>query len=113
MACGLFNLMEDFILKEVNYSQQYGYSSRAKRYMRRKLNKELAPFIEDEPEHSDVSSDTEVNVDIDISHFNDSMLLSKNVDICLSITYICVLVTFYGSIIYITQAYTIHQSKTC
>ena len=45
MACGLFELMEQFILDEIDYSQKYGYSSRAKRYMRRKLNKELAPYI--------------------------------------------------------------------
>ena len=46
MDLGLFHLMEDFILKEVDYSQEYGYSSRAKRFMKRKLNKELTPYLE-------------------------------------------------------------------
>ena len=105
MDCGLFHLMEDFILKEVDYSQQYGYSSRAKRYMRRKLNKELAPYVE---------SDTPENVDSDESNMSDNVeyVPQINVDICIAITYICCLVSFYGSIIYITQAYT-YENKEC
>jgi hypothetical protein len=114
MDCGLFHLMEDFILKEVDYSQKHGYTSRAKRYMRRKLNRELAPFVEDQQDkvdQVDKESDTESETELDKIRFNESILISsKNLDICIGITYICILVTFYGSIIYITQAY---DSKTC
>jgi hypothetical protein len=115
MACGLFNLMEDFILREVDYSQQYGYSSRAKRYMRRKLNKELAPFIEDEMQ-LDKSSDTEIetSTDIDMRNFNKSILMSsRSVDICLSIVYICIIATFYGTTMYMVQTYSMEQNKKC
>lgn len=112
MACGLFNLMEDFILREVDYSQQYGYSSRAKRYMRRKLNKELAPFIEDEIQVN--SSDTEIETTTDISNFNDSILISsRSADICLSIVYVCIIATFYGTTLYIVQTYSSEQNKKC
>jgi hypothetical protein len=98
MACGLFNLMEDFILREVDYSQQYGYSSRAKRYMRRKLNKELAPYLDDESE-----SETEPD---------ESLILSnRRLEICIGVGYICFVVTFYSAIMYITQAYS--HEKTC
>jgi hypothetical protein len=97
MDCGLFHLMEDFILKEVDYSQQYGYSSRAKRHMRRKLNKELAPYLENE---TDSESEPE------------SLILSNSrVDICLGVGYICVVVTFYSAIMYFTQAYS--HEKSC
>lgn len=110
MDCGLFHLMEDFILREVDYSQQYGYSSRAKRYMRRKLNKELAPFIENQDE-SEQDSDSET--DTDRQRFNDSIILSsRNVDICLGIAYLCILVTFYGSVFYVVQTYSKEQTKS-
>ena len=114
MDLGLFHLMEDFILKEVDYSQQYGYSSRAKRYMRRKLNKELAPFIEDETlyKSSDTESDREISGDV--SNFNNSILISSmSADICLSIAYICIIITFYGTTMYIVQTYSSTQNKIC
>ena len=100
MDCSLFHLMEDFILKEVDYSQQYGYSSRAKRFMRRKLNKELEPYLENDDSDSDDNPD-------------DSLILSnRRLDICLGIGYICFIVTFYSSIMYFTQAYS-HENETC
>ena len=109
MECGLFHLMEDFILKEVDYSQQYGYSSRAKRYMRRKLNKELAPFIENETvdKCSESESDTDREISVDVSNFNNSILISSiGTDICLSVVYICIILTFYGTAMYIIQSYS-------
>jgi hypothetical protein len=103
--------MEDFILKEVDYSQQYGYSSRAKRYMRRKLNKELAPYVESE-------SDTSENVDSNESENDSNLFYNRhipqiNVDICIAFVYVCCIVSFYGSIIYITQAYRFDENKIC
>jgi len=100
MDCALFHLMEDFILKEVDYSQQYGYSSRAKRFMRRKLNKELEPYLENDNADSDDDNPGE-----------SSILLNRRLEICLGIGYICFIVTFYSSIMYFTQAYS--HEKTC
>ena len=96
MDCGLFHLMEDFILKEVDYSQQYGYSSRAKRHMRRKLNKELAPYINDS-DHSDEECE--------------SIILAQNkyLNICFPLAYIFIIGTVYTTTIYIVHMY----SKSC
>jgi hypothetical protein len=90
MECGLLNLMEDFILKEVDYSQQHGYSSRAKRYMRRKLNQELAPYIND--------SDDEL----------ESILLPQTtrLNTCVSFLYIFMFGTFYTTTMYIVYTYS-------
>ena len=97
MDCSLFHLMEDFILKEVDYSQHYGYSSRAKRRMRKNLNKELAPYLETE-------SDSEREPE--------SLIVSNTrVDICLGVGYICVVITVYSAITYFTQAYS--HEKSC
>lgn len=116
MDCGLFHLMEDFILKEVDYSQQYGYSSRAKRYMRRKLNKELAPFIENETldKSSDTDTESDRELSVDVSNFNNSILISSiRTDICLSIAYMCIIITLYGTTTYIVQTYSSSQNKIC
>jgi hypothetical protein len=116
MDCGLFHLMEDFILKEIDYSRQYGYSSRAKRYMRRKLNKQLAPFIEDDEQvDKDIckETDSESETDADRRRFNESLLVSsRSTDLCLGIAYVCFLVTFYGSVFYVVQSYS-NEQKTC
>ncbi len=96
MACGLFHLMEDFILKEIDYAQEHGYSSRAKRHMRRNLNKELAPYLENETDDSDT---------------DESLILTNSrVDICLGFGYICVVMTIYSTIMYFTQAYS-HENS--
>lgn len=121
MDLGLFYLMEDFILKEVDYSQEYGYSSRAKRFMKRKLNKELTPFLEkqdckckkeyDSESESvcdiDVSSDSnDSNVSEDSSNERTIVYQHKWIDFCYGFTYACLVGTFYGSIMYIVFSYT-------
>lgn len=92
MDCGLFHLMEDFILKEIDYSQQHGYSLRAKRYMRRKLNQELAPYI-------------------NISDEEESIILPKNpnLNILFGVGYVFIAGTFYITTMYIVHIY----SKSC
>jgi hypothetical protein len=92
MECGLFHLMEDFILKEIDYAQEHGYSSRAKRYMRKRLNQELAPYINDSDEE-------------------ESIILpqSANLNILISIGYIFVFGVFYSTSMYIVHTY----SKNC
>lgn len=124
MDLGLFHLMEDFILKEVDYSQEYGYSSRAKRFMKRKLNKELTPYLEKRDckckRDFSNSSDTESVCDIDVSNYSSDSDDSKNnslnettivcqhkwFDFCYGFTYACVVGTFYGSIMYIVFSYS-------
>lgn len=116
MDCGLFHLMEDFILKEVDYSQKYGYSSRAKRYMKRKLNKELAPYIEEESQHQDdsESSDYDSKYDTDIVYdtFNESIIIpNTRVEICFLVSYLSIILTFYGVSAYIMTNYSTHLNE--
>jgi hypothetical protein len=124
MDLGLFHLMEDFILKEVDYSQEYGYSSRAKRFMKRKLNKELTPFLEknckckNSDTISDIDTDSEVEFDSEesvdsVECENDRFLNERTIvyqhkwiDFCYGFTYACVVGTVYGSIFYIVYSYS-------
>jgi hypothetical protein len=115
MACGLFNLMEDFILREVEYSQQHGYSERAKRFMRRKLNKELEPYMQtnDSDVDSDNGSGSESDSDIGELYkksVNASVLLpSHRVDFCVFVGYLCVVATFYAAVGSIVNVYLTNQ----
>lgn len=70
MDLHLLHLMEDFVLKEVEYSQQYGYSGRAKRYMRRKLTNNLMPFLEkiESQSESEYDSDSDYDPDAESKH---------------------------------------------
>lgn len=125
MACGLFHLMEDFILREVDYSQKYGYSSRAKRYMKRKLNRELAPFIEDEVDDAEdeeveeektstEESSTEGDFETYYESLNnfDSILIPKTqVEICVFVSYLSIILTFYGVSAYIMTNYSNYSNE--
>jgi len=130
MDLGLFNLMEGFILKEIDYSQEYGYSSRAKRFMRRKLNQELSTYLEKnnssnisntsekDSDDSDIDydpDDSEVDIndieDSDYEHFNLPKTLCKRpndslIHFLYGFTYACIVVTFYGSMMYIVYSYS-------
>ena len=125
MDCGLFHLMEDFILREVDYSQKYGYSSRAKRYMKRKLNKELAPYIEDHAQEEsqsqiqnerqdDSESDDDYESKYDYvthAHNCESMLIPKTrVEICFLVSYLSIILTFYGVSAYIMTNYSTYSN---
>ena len=136
MDLGLFHLMEAFILKEIDYSQEYGYSSRAKRFMRRKLNQELTTYLEQTntservPDDADGDSDNDSDNDseIDINDGEDldyepscklpkTEMLSKIrpndslIHFLYGFTYACIVVTFYGSITYIIYSYSICNIK--
>ena len=135
MDCGLFHLMEDFILREVDYSQKYGYSSRAKRYMKRKLNKELAPYIEDHAQEESQTQSQSMSYkdnsgsDSDLDDYSDdnyeskydyekharnceSMYIPKNrVEMCLLVSYISIIFTFYGVSAYIITTYSKHFNE--
>lgn len=100
MDCGLFHLMEDFILKEVEYSQEHGYSSRAKRHMRRRLNRELAPYIND----SDIESDQYEQPD-KIDKNESTILPYTRLEFYAAIVYVCVITTIYGVAFYIMTSY--------
>jgi len=127
MDLGLFHLMEDFILKEVDYSQEYGYSSRAKRFMRRKLNQELTTYLEQtntsEPLSDDADEDSDGDSEIDINDVEDLdyeplyklpkiEILSKQrpndslIHFLYGFTYACIVVTGYGLITYIIYSYS-------
>ena len=117
--------MEDFILKEIDYSQEYGYSSRAKRFMRRKLNQELTTYLEQTntservPDDADGDSDNDSEIDInDVEDYEPSCKLPKTemlskirpndslIHFLYGFTYACIVVTFYGSITYIIYSYS-------
>ena len=98
MDLGLFHLMEHFILKEVDYSQEYGYSSRAKRHMKRKLNKELTPYLDKINELDEYDENYK---------YDNSQAKS---DICLGIAYMCIIVTFYGSVMFMVTSYSNSQN---
>lgn len=65
--------MEKFVLDEVDYALQHGYSRRAKRHMVRNLHKELEKHFQ--------------------LTYNDFKY--DNVPICITFTYMIVLVLFY------------------
>uniref|UniRef100_A0A6C0D1Y0 Uncharacterized protein n=1 Tax=viral metagenome TaxID=1070528 RepID=A0A6C0D1Y0_9ZZZZ len=124
MDCGLFHLMEDFILREVDYSQKYGYSSRAKRYMRRKLNKELAPYIEEESQlqcenETDADSDNQSDYDskydfdknTDICHCESILIPKTRVEICFLVSYLSIILTFYGVSAFIMTKYSNYSNE--
>lgn len=115
MDLQLLHLMEDFVLKEVDYSQQHGYSGRAKRYMRRKLNDELSSFLEkiESESESDSDNDTE-NVttpeDDDENTFNkmiqrDYKSIHNKIDLCFGVVYVMFLSSLYASIAHIMFSY--------
>ena len=113
MDLGLFHLMEDFILNEVD-SQDIQTSSRAKRRMRRNLNKELAPYLNEDALTPDEDSYDESYKDSYEDYesprkkqkCDKDIFLQRHIDICIGIAYICVLFTFYGTTIYLVQAYS-------
>lgn len=124
MACGLFHLMEDFILREVDYSQKYGYSSRAKRYMKRKLNRELAPFIEEDEVEDDEDEEVDDTVEEktsteesstkddfetyyeSLNNFDSILIPKTQVEICVFVSYLSIILTFYGVSAYIITNYS-------
>lgn len=119
MDLKLLHLMEDFVLKEVDYSQQHGYSGRAKRYMRRKLNDELSSFLEkiesnaeDDSDSDSIHSHNEVNDnnDNDENTFNkmihcDYKTIHNRIDLCFLMTYLMFLGSLYSSIAYLICSY--------
>ena len=120
MDLQLLHLMEDFVLKEVDYSQQHGYSGRAKRYMRRKLNDELSSFLEKiESESESESEDTDNDIacnendadeDDDENTFNkiiqrDYKTMHNKIDLCFGVVYVIFLSSLYASIAHIIFSY--------
>lgn len=105
MDLGLFHLMEDFILNEVD-SQDIQTSSRAKRRMRRNLNKELAPYLNEDTYSDPDSEEFEPYESPRKKQKCETIFIQRHVDICLGIAYICVLFTFYGTTIFLIQTYS-------
>jgi hypothetical protein len=133
MDLKLLHLMEDFVLKEVDYSQQYGYSGRAKRYMRRKLTNQLSSFLENIESETETECDTETNSDSDsdsdkdVNHNNDNTndendhddhddsfdkrihrdykTIHNRIDLCFLVTYLMFLGSLYSSIAYLIFSY--------
>jgi hypothetical protein len=110
MDLGLFHLMEDFILNEVDSDIQT--SSRAKRRMRRNLNKELAPYLNEDEQTQSLDDSYEESFEEYESprkkykYDVQPNFIERHVDICLGIAYICILFTFYGTTIYLVQNYS-------
>jgi len=72
--------MEDFILSEIDYSKENGYSGRARRFMKRKLNKQLEEFFTERTKRmklTDSNNDSANVNDSDNDYANDSDSDSK------------------------------------
>jgi hypothetical protein len=109
----IYHKMEYLILNEIEYSKKNGYSGRARRYMKRKLNKELEEFFENRTEsaHCTIPENT-----YDSDHFDsdDSELLIKRdkCNFCLGVMCMATLISFYtvfGFIIYRYQSCLVPQ----
>ena len=124
MDLKLLRLMEDFVLKEIDYSQEHGYSGRAKRYMRRKLSNELAPFLEKMYEDEDQDDDQDQDDDdsasendtepeaesVDENTLNklihrDYKIIHDRIDLCFLMAYLMFLGSLYTSIAYLIFSY--------
>jgi hypothetical protein len=95
--------MEDFILNEIDYSKENGYSGRARRFMKRKLNKELENFFNKRYKPDTFSDDSD-----------DSELLIKRdkCNFCFGIMIMATMISFYtmfGFIIYRYQSCLVQQ----
>lgn len=139
MDLQLLHLMEDFVLKEVDYSQQHGYSGRAKRYMRRKLTDKLSSFLEKIESNTDTETDTDNDNETDNHNDNedhndentlnkmihcDYKIIHNRIDLCFLMSYLMYLGSLYGSIAYLICSYkevvqlpqcfnSSHDSKSC
>jgi hypothetical protein len=91
MNTALYERMESFILNEVEYAINNGYSRRARRFMRRNLQKELNKFnyliVQDE-QNNGLKSD-------DYDPYDLSIKINKHSYMCLSAVYISSLFVFY------------------
>jgi type III secretory pathway component EscR len=101
--------MEDFILNEIDYSKENGYSSRARRHMKRKLNKELEEFFDHKRNKTNEQNINYEKRCDDIDDSDDSELLIKrnNMTFCLTIVSIGTMISFYimfGFVIYRYQS---------
>lgn len=128
MDLQLLHLMEDFVLKEVDYSQQHGYSGRAKRYMRRKLTNEISSFLENIESETETESESdddndnaphENDTDENASHENDTSdentfnkmiqrdykSIHNRIDLCFGVVYVMFLSSLYASIAHIIFSY--------
>jgi len=87
--------MEDFILNEIDYSKENGYSGRARRFMKRKLNKELEEFF-----------NKRYKPDPDYEDLNESVMIQKDECInCMSIMYLSTELSAYAFIVFIIYNY--------
>ena len=92
MNTQIYDRMETFILSEVDYALTNGYTRRARRFMRRRLHKELKEL------------DTLNNLDIDtLSELKDSydpfdlsLKIDKKTYVWLLVLYVSSLFTFYA-----------------
>ena len=95
--------MEDFILNEIDYSKNNGYSSRARRFMKRKLNKELEEFFDNK----------RYKTTKDESDSDDSELIKRDkCNFCFGIMIMSTIISFYtlfGFIIYRYQSCLVPQ----
>ena len=118
MDSKLLHLMEEFVLKEVDYSQQHGYSGRAKRYMRRKLTNELTSFLENIESVSESEGEIDDENDIVSNENNtsdentfDKMIhrdyksIHNKIDFCFGMAYVMFLASLYASIAHIIFSY--------
>jgi hypothetical protein len=96
----LYDRMETFILSEVDYAVENGFSRRARGFMRRKLRKELKEVEELNQMNNEMNSlmneeNSNTNSDSDDEPFDFYIKMDRSTYLCLSFIYIGGLMTFY------------------
>jgi type III secretory pathway component EscR len=99
--------MEDFILNEIDYSKSNVYSCRARRFMKRKLNKELESFF-----NKRYKQDTNSNSNSEDSDDSELLIKRDKCNFCFGIMTMATMISFYtifGFIIYRYQSCLVQQ----
>jgi hypothetical protein len=95
--------MEDFILKEIDYAQENGYSSRSKRLMRRNLHKKFDMYnkSDDSDEMEDIKYHFECQLEKNEKEFKSFIRKSHKIAACIAVSHVIFYVSVYIVALYI------------
>ena len=100
--------MEDFILKEIDYAQENGYTSRSKRLMRRNLHKEFDMYNKsdnldnsEKDEIEDMKYHFECQLEKNQKEFKSFIRKSNKIATCIAVSHVIFYVSVYIVALYI------------